>query len=269
MMLVVGLGLVGVVLVIFYLFIYGFFKVNMFFGVGLVMYGIGDDMDMYYFGVLFKVMFMIFWIFVCGYFVIIGIFGIFGYFFKDYIIEVVFDKGVVFGVLVFIGVGIIVYYMICFMMLIFLGIKCWCVDVYLYEFLVVMMIFFIVLVILLIFVGVFMNNWIGDWLVLVMGVEVEYVGMWYMGVIGVVIFVVVIFGIVVGWLFNCYNVLNEEFEIYDLLFVVGCYDIYGDDINDVVVVKLGCWLVGGVVGFDWLVVDGLVNGVGFVIMVCF
>ena len=126
----------------------------------------------------------------------------------------------------------------------------------------------IVLAILSIFAGAFMNNWIGDWLAPATGAEVEHVGMWHMGVIGVVTLVVVILGIVAGWLLNRHNVPNEEPETHDPLLVAGRHDIYGDDINDVVVVKPGRWLAGGAAGFDRSVVDGLVNGAGSVTTAC-
>ena len=171
-------------------------------------------------------------------------------------------------VLALIGAGITAYYMTRLMMLTFLGTKRWRADVHPHESPAVMTIPLIVLAILSIFAGAFMNNWIGDWLAPATGAEVEHVGMWHMGVIGVVTLVVVILGIVAGWLLNRHNVPNEEPETHDPLLVAGRHDIYGDDINDVVVVKPGRWLAGGVAGFDRSVVDGLVNGAGSVTTAC-
>jgi NADH-quinone oxidoreductase subunit L len=268
MMLAAGLGPAGAALAIFHLLTHGFFKANMFLGAGSVMHGTGDDTDMYHFGALSKVMPMTFWTFACGYLAIIGIPGTSGYFSKDHIIEAAFDKGAVFGVLALIGAGITAYYMTRLMMLTFLGTKRWRADVHPHESPAVMTIPLIVLAILSIFAGAFMNNWIGDWLAPATGAEVEHVGMWHMGVIGVVTLVVVILGIVAGWLLNRHNVPNEEPETHDPLLVAGRHDIYGDDINDVVVVKPGRWLAGGVAGFDRSVVDGLVNGAGSVTTAC-
>ena len=268
MMLAAGLGPAGAALAIFHLITHGFFKANMFLGAGSVMHGTGDDTDMYHFGALSKVMPVTFWTFACGYLAIIGIPGTSGYFSKDHIIEAAFDKGAVFGVLALIGAGITAYYMTRLMVLTFLGSKRWREDVHPHESPAVMTIPLIVLAILSIFAGALMNNWIGDWLAPATGAEVEHVGMWHMGMIGIITLVVVILGILAGWLLNRHDVPSEEPATHDPLLIAGRHDLYGDDVNDVVVVKPGRWLAGGVEGFDRAVVDGLVNGAGSVTTAC-
>ena len=77
-----------------------------------------------------------------------------------------------------------------------------------------------------------------------------------------------ILGILAGWLLNRHDVPSEEPATHDPLLIAGRHDLYGDDVNDVVVVKPGRWLAGGVEGFDRAVVDGLVNGAGSVTTAC-
>jgi len=179
MMLVVGFGLVGYVFVIFYLFIYGFFKVGMFFGVGLVMYGMNDCVEMRCFGGLSGVMKIIWIIFGLGWLVILGVLLFVGFWSKDKIIEVVFiGEGWclwVFGFVVFVGVGIIVFYMLWLFFMIFYGKWCWEDDVYLYELFLLMMVLMMVLVVGLVFFGLIFGfiNLIINWLVFVVGEYVE------------------------------------------------------------------------------------------------
>ena len=87
MMLAAGLGPVGYPFAIFHLLTHGFFKANMFLGAGSVMHGMNDDVDMRHYGALSKAMPVTFLTFAMGYLAIIGFPGFSGFWSKDRIIE--------------------------------------------------------------------------------------------------------------------------------------------------------------------------------------
>ena len=87
MMLAAGLGPVGYPFAIFHLLTHGFFKANMFLGAGSVMHGMDDDVDMRHYGALNKAMPVTFLTFAMGYLAIIGFPGFSGFWSKDKIIE--------------------------------------------------------------------------------------------------------------------------------------------------------------------------------------
>jgi NADH-quinone oxidoreductase subunit L len=115
MFLAVGLGPPGYAIAILHLLAHGFFKAGLFLGAGSVMHAMDDTVDARRFGGLWKVMPITWACTGAGYLAIIGFPGFSGYFTKDKIIEVAFDKGGVSGALLgtaaLLGAGLTAFYM--------------------------------------------------------------------------------------------------------------------------------------------------------------
>ncbi len=137
MFLAVGLGPAGYALGILHLLAHGFFKAGLFLGAGSVMHAMGDTVDARRFGGLWKVM-PITW--VCtglGYLAIIGCPPFSGFWTKDKIIEVAFDKGGTSGALLgtaaLLGAGLTAFYMTRIFVMTFHGEKRWRPDFHPHE----------------------------------------------------------------------------------------------------------------------------------------
>ena len=120
-----------------HLLTHGFFKAGLFMGAGSVLHGMNDQVDMRRFGGLWKVMPITFWTMVAGWAAILGIPPFSGFFSKDKIIELAFDKGgtsgYVLGGCALLGAGITAFYMTRMMCMTFLGKKRWTTDVHPHE----------------------------------------------------------------------------------------------------------------------------------------
>ncbi len=93
MMLAAGLGPAGYVFAIAHLLAHGFFKAGLFLGAGSVKHEMNDEVDMRRFGGLARVMPITWVTFGLGYLAIIGVPPLSGFFTKDPIIDAAFDKG--------------------------------------------------------------------------------------------------------------------------------------------------------------------------------
>jgi NADH-quinone oxidoreductase subunit L len=129
MFLAVGLGPAGYAIAIIHLVAHGFFKATMFLGAGSVMHAMDDEVDMRRYGGLWKEMPITFWTFVSGYLAIIGFPLWSGFWTKDKIIEVAFDKGgtsgYVLGITALIAAGVTAFYMSRLMAMTFFGERRW------------------------------------------------------------------------------------------------------------------------------------------------
>ncbi len=129
MVLAAGLGPAGYAIAILHLLAHGFFKAGLFLGAGSVMHGMDDETDMRRYGGLWKAMPITFVTFGLGYLAIIGCPPFSGFWSKDKIIEVAFDKGgisgVTLGVVALLGAGLTAYYMTRVMVLTFFGPQRW------------------------------------------------------------------------------------------------------------------------------------------------
>ena len=121
MMLAAGIGPAGYALAIFHLLTHGFFKANMFLGAGSVMHAMDDDVNMRHYGGLARLMPITFYTFAAGYLAIIGFPFFSGYYSKDHIIEVAFERNLTSGLAALIGAGITGFYMTRLMMMTFVG----------------------------------------------------------------------------------------------------------------------------------------------------
>jgi NADH-quinone oxidoreductase subunit L len=262
MMLAAGLGPVGYPFAIFHLLTHGFFKANMFLGAGSVMHGMNDDVDMRHYGALRKAMPVTFLTFAMGYLAIIGFPGFSGFWSKDKIIESALADNLVVGLLAMVGAGITGFYMTRLMLLTFFTEKRWAEDVHPHESPKVMTVPLIVLAALSVLGGVLLfNDWIVTWLEPVTGHAEHHEPPLPALVITLLITAVVAVGVAAAWfLVGRRDVPREAPREVSFATRAARADLYGDAINDAVVVRPGGSLVGGLTTFDRIGVDGAVEG---------
>ncbi len=262
MMLAAGLGPVGYPFAIFHLLTHGFFKANMFLGAGSVMHGMNDDVDMRHYGGLNKAMPVTFLTFAMGYLAIIGFPGFSGFWSKDRIIESALADNLLVGVLAMLGAGITAFYMTRLMLMTFFTEKRWAKDVHPHESPKVMTIPLIVLAALSVLGGVLLaGDWIVTWLEPVTGHAEHHEPPLPALVITLLITAVVAVGVAAAWfLVGKRDVPREAPQDVSFATRAARADLYGDAINDAVVVRPGTSLVGGLTTFDRVGVDGAVEG---------
>ena len=262
MMLAAGLGPVGYPLAIAHLLAHGFFKANMFLGAGSVMHGMNDDVDMRHYGGLRKYMPVTFLTFAMGYLAIIGFPGFSGFWSKDKIIETAIAENTFVGLLALLGAGITAFYMTRLMLMTFFTTKRWEPEVHPHESPKVMTVPLIVLAALSVFGGVmFIGDYIVEFLEPVTGhAEHHELGIPVI-LMSLIIVAVVAVGVGLAWM------LVEKREVpreapQDVSFVTRAAraDLYGDLINETVVIGPGAALARGLATADRAGVDGLVEG---------
>jgi NADH-quinone oxidoreductase subunit L len=262
MMLGAGLGAPGYAFAIFHLLTHGFFKANMFLGAGSVMHGMDDDVNMRHYGALRKVMPVTFLTFAMGYLAIIGVPPFAGFWSKDKIIEVALDHNWIVGLCALLGAGVTGFYMTRLMILTYFGEKRWDEEVHPHESPSVMTIPLMVLAALSALGGLMLaGGWIQDWLGPVTGfqeVADPALNAWLVSGIAIV---VVALGVAIAVVFVARRDVPREAP-QDVSFVTRAAraDVYGDAINDELVVKPGRALTTGLLAFDRSVVDGLFSG---------
>ncbi len=267
MMLGAGLGPAGYAFAIFHLLTHGFFKANMFLGAGSVMHGMNDDVDMRHYGAIRKFMPVTFLTFAMGYLAIIGFPGFSGFWSKDKIIEVALTENLFIGICALLGAGITGFYMTRLMLMTFFTTKRWEPDVHPHESPKVMTVPLMVLAALSVLGGVMLaGDWITDWLAPVVGQEAHAEPP--LPALAITAIVVLVVAIGVGAAF----MLVGQREVprtapTDVSFATRAAraDLYGDAINDHLVVEPSRHLASGLVRFDRTVVDGAFSGAATVI----
>lgn len=262
MMLAAGLGPVGYPFAIFHLLTHGFFKANMFLGAGSVMHGMDDDVDMRHYGALRTYMPVTFLTFAMGYLAIIGFPGFSGFWSKDKIIESALADNLVVGLLALLGAGITGFYMTRLMLMTFFGQKRWAEGVHPHESPRIMTVPLIVLAALSVLGGVLLlGDWIVTWLEPVTGVAEHHEPPLPAIVITLIITAVVALGVAAAWFLVGRREIPREAP-QDVSFATRAAraDLYGDAINDGLVVRPGRGLVDGLTTFDRVGVDGVVEG---------
>jgi len=262
MMLAAGLGPAGYPFAIFHLLTHGFFKANMFLGAGSVMHSMDDDVDMRHYGALQKAMPVTFLTFAMGYLAIIGFPGFSGFWSKDKIIETALADNVWIGVLALLGAGITGFYMTRLMLLTFFTERRWADGVHPHESPRVMTVPLIVLAALSVLGGaLLLGGWIVDFLSPVTGVAEHHEPPLPAIVITLVVVAVVAAGVALAWfLVGKRDVPREAPQRVSFVTRAARNDLYGDAINDGVVVRPGSALVSGLTTFDRVGVDGVVEG---------
>jgi NADH-quinone oxidoreductase subunit L len=129
MVLGAGLGPAGYAVAIMHLLTHGFFKAGLFLGAGSVMHAMDDEVNMRHYGGLRKLLPITFATFGLGYLAIIGVPPLAGFFSKDGIIEAAIGaggaKGIVLGAATILGAGITAFYMTRVMLMTFFGQPRW------------------------------------------------------------------------------------------------------------------------------------------------
>ncbi len=262
MMLAAGLGPAGYPFAIFHLLTHGFFKANMFLGAGSVMHGMNDDVDMRHYGGLSKYMPVTYLTFAMGYLAIIGFPGFSGFWSKDKIIETALAENLVVGLCALLGAGITGFYMTRLMLMTFLGEKRWEQGVHPHESPRLMTVPLIVLAALSVLGGVLiLNDFIVDFLAPVTGVAEHHEPPLAPIVITLIVTLVVAAGVAAAWfLVGKRDVPREAPQDVSFATRAARADVYGDAINEGLVVQPGRRLVGGLATFDRVGVDGVVEG---------
>jgi NADH-quinone oxidoreductase subunit L len=262
MMLAAGLGPVGYAFAIFHLLTHGFFKANMFLGAGSVMHGMDDDVNMRHYGALAKVMKVTFWTFAMGYLAIIGFPGFAGYFSKDHIIEAAFEVSTVAGVCALLGAGITAFYMTRLMLMTFFGEKRWREGVHPHESPWVMTVPLIILAAFSVVGGALMNFWIQEWLEPATGAHVQETSL-VPGPIGWLTLLVVAAGIALSWwLFGTKPVPDVAPASSNPFTLAGRNDLFGDAVNNTLVVTPTLVLARGLVANDDRIIDAGADSLG-------
>jgi NADH-quinone oxidoreductase subunit L len=262
MMLGAGLGVAGYPFAIFHLLTHGFFKANMFLGAGSVMHGMDDDVDMRHYGVLAKAMPVTFVTFAMGYLAIIGFPGFSGFWSKDKIIEVALTQNWLVGVLAMLGAGITGFYMTRLMLMTFFTDKRWSEGVHPHESPRVMTVPLIVLAALSMLGGVMLiGNWIADFLEPVTGHSLEANPPLPALVSSLIVVLIVAVGVAAAWfLVGRREVPRQAPQDVSLATRAARAELYGNEINEGLVVGPGGRLVTGLTLFDRRGVDGVVEG---------
>ncbi len=264
MMLAAGLGPAGYAFAIFHLLTHGFFKANMFLGAGSVMHGMNDDVDMRRYGALRSAMPITFYTFGIGYLAIIGFPGTSGFFSKDKIIEAALAHNVWVGIGALVGAGVTAFYMTRMMLMTFFGEKRWREQVHPHESPSVMTTPLIVLAALSLFAGVMaLGSWIEEWLEPATGHAVHHDPPLPIIVITLIVLLVVAAGVALAWLaYGRQQPAAEAPADSEVSFFTraGRAELYGNAINDALVVRPVTHLTRALVWGDGKIIDGLVTG---------
>jgi NADH-quinone oxidoreductase subunit L len=266
MVLAAGLGPAGYAVAIMHLLTHGFFKAGLFLGAGSVMHAMNDEVNMRHYGGLRKLLPVTFITFGLGYLAIIGVPPFAGFFSKDAIIETALNaggiKGIVLGGAALLGAGITAFYMTRVMLMTFFGERRWKPDTHPHEAPRVMTWPMIVLAVGSVAAGglLAVGGTLEHWLEPVVGAEeVHHVAPAW--VITVVALSVVGVGILVAYrMYAQKTVPDTAPEEVSALTVAARRDLYGDAINEALLMKSGQVLTKDLVWVDNKGVDGATDG---------
>ncbi len=265
MMLAAGLGPAGYVFAIAHLIAHGFFKAGLFLGAGSVKHEMNDEVDMRRFGGLAAVMPITAVTFGLAYLAIIGIPPFSGFFTKDPIIDAAYAQGGTSGALLgtaaLVGAGITGFYMTRVMLMTFTGKRRWDDTVHPHEVPPIMTSPMIVLAIGSVGAGGFLilNNRLLNFLAPVTGVPPTSHGIvtpWGLAALGLAVV-----GVAIAWVRYGRAEIPVTAPAATPITVAARKDLYGDAINESLLMRPGQWLTRLSVYFDNRGVDGLVNTV--------
>jgi NADH-quinone oxidoreductase subunit L len=265
MMLAAGLGPVGYALAIAHLLAHGFFKAGLFLGAGSVKHEMDDEVDMRRFGGLATVMKITFVTFTFGYLAIIGIPPFSGFFTKDPIIDAAYAKGgtsgAILGTAALIGAAITAFYMTRVMLMTFGGKRRWDDHVHPHEAPPIMTSPMVILAIGSLGAGGFLmiSNRLIGFLAPVVGTPP--LNHSFFSLVSIIALVLVVAGGGLAWAMYGRREVPVTAPRGSLVTVAARRDLYGDAINESVLMRPGQWLTRLSVYFDNRGVDGLVNTV--------
>jgi NADH-quinone oxidoreductase subunit L len=264
-----GLGPAGYVFAIAHLIAHGFFKAGLFLGAGSVIHGMDDEQDMRHYGGLARLLPITFGTFILAYLAIIGVPPFSGFYTKDGIIEAAWDRGGTAGPILtacaILGVGITAFYMTRMVLMTFFGKSRRPENTHPHESPAVMTVPMILLAVGSVGAGAFLiigqrfENFLGP----VTGVPPTAHSYW--SVPGDISLVLIVVGAALAW--NMYGRVpvpvtapRGNFPV-----VAARKDLYGDALNESLIMRPGQWLTRLSVYFDNRGVDGLVNSLAALI----
>jgi NADH-quinone oxidoreductase subunit L len=263
MMLAAGLGPAGYALAIAHLLSHGFFKAGLFLGAGSVKHAMNDEVDMRRFGGLATVMKITFVTFTFGYLAIIGIPPFSGFFTKDPIIEASFAKGgtsgAILGTCALIGAGLTGFYMTRVLLMTFTGKRRWDDAVDPQEAPLVMTSPMVILAVGSLCAGGFLMlaNRLIDFLRPVVGTPPLTYG--FFTPVGWGSLAVVVAAAGLAWVRYGVRDVRVTAPRGSFVTVAARKDLYGDALNEAVLMRPGQWLTRLSVWFDNRGIDGIVN----------
>ncbi|MGD9618429.1 MAG: NADH-quinone oxidoreductase subunit L [Mycolicibacterium sp.] len=276
MVLAAGLGPAGYAFAIMHLLTHGFFKAGLFLGAGSVMHAMDDEVNMRRYGGLRTAMPITFATFGLGYLAIIGVPPLAGFFSKDGIIEAALGSGGVQGVILggatILGAGITAFYMTRVMLMTFFGEKRWArtgatgEGPHPHESPAVMTWPMILLAIGSVTAGgaLAIGGTLEHWLEPVVGThEIHHVlPVW---VVTAIVLSVVAVGIAIAYRMYGTRPIPEEAPAGSVLTVAARQDLYGDAINEKMLMQPGAVMTAGLVEIDDEAVEGAATGLATVV----
>lgn len=261
MVLAAGLGPIGYVFAIFHLLTHGVFKAGLFLGAGSVMHGMHDNVDMRRYGALRKLMVITYATFIICTLSIMGIPPFSGFWSKDAIIHAAFESNALVGTLTIVAAGITGFYMTRMAAMTFYGKARWQDDVHPHESPKVMTIPLIILAIGATFLGIALVAWgnIETWLEPVVGYQEKEIAIPEWALMTITLVVVVV-GAAIGWIQYARREVPITAPRGSWLTRAAREELYGNAINDTLVVRPSFWLSRFLVWFDGSWIDGFVNG---------
>src|SRR5215831_2564007 len=260
-----GLGPPGYPFAIALLLAHGFFKAGLFLGAGSVKHEMNDEVNMRRLGGLRTVMPVTYVTFGICYLAIIGIPPFSGFFAKDTVIDQVFAKGGtsgwILGIAALIGAGITGFYMTRVMLMTFFGERRWDEKADPHEVPPIMTSPMILLALGAIGFGAY--EILGDRLAHFLGPVTGFVPAEpsVFSTAGIVALVLVVIGGVVAWAMYGRHPIPAVAPAAGFPVTAARKDLYGDTVNEFLLMRPGQWLTRLSVYFDNRGVDGLVNTV--------
>jgi NADH-quinone oxidoreductase subunit L len=256
-----GLGPIGYVFAIFHLLTHGVFKAGLFLGAGSVMHGMNDNVNMRRYGALRGAMVITAGTFIVCYLAIIGIPPFDGFFSKDDIIHASFERSPIIGILAMLAAGLTGFYMTRMVAMTFFGKARWEDDAHPHESPKVMTIPLIILAIGAAFLGMALVYWgnIETWLEPVTAYESTELAL-PSCVYEVTTLALVIVGAIIAWIMYARREVPVEAPRGSWLTRAARNELYGNEVNDVLVVQPTYYSSRLLVWFDNKGVDGFVNG---------
>jgi NADH-quinone oxidoreductase subunit L len=265
MMLAAGLGARGYAFAIALLLAHGFFKAGLFLGAGSIKHEMNDEVDMRRFGGLRTVMPVTFATFGVCYLAIIGIPPFSGFFAKDTVIDAAFAKGGtsgwILGLAALAGAGLTAFYMSRVMFMTFTGERRWDPGADPHEVPPVMTSPMILLAIGAFAFGAY--EILGDRLANFLGPVTGYVPAEppLFSPSGIAALVLAVAGAALAWALYGRRQVPVTAPAARFPVTAARRDLYGDAVNESLLMRPGQWLTRLSVYFDNRGVDGLVNTV--------
>jgi NADH-quinone oxidoreductase subunit L len=265
MMLAAGLGPAGYPFAIALLLAHGFFKAGLFLGAGSVKHEMNDEVNMRRLGGLRTVMPITYVTFGICYLAIIGIPPFSGFFAKDTVIDAAFAKGGtsgwILGLAALIGAGITAFYMTRVMFMTFFGERRWEEDADPHEVPPIMTSPMVLLAIGAVGFGAY--EILGDRLAKFLGPVTGFVPAEpaVFSPAGILALVLALVGGTIAWAMYGRRPVPAVAPAAGFPVTAARKDLYGDTINESLLMRPGQWLTRLSVYFDNRGVDGVVNTV--------